>query len=136
MDKSINAGYYDEFDLPALNSFDGQGLISPEYAEKLSAVLGLRHKACQFVIRAPWIKGMVCSFRFKDCFKRHGITQLQDVYGAAHNVDDLDMLISASQFKAWRQYRKMGGWKYYSDKMKELNLLWGICSANKAVEDD
>lgn len=133
--------FYDEIEnVAALNSFDGQGLVDSDYAVKMAKDLGYDYVPSQFIIRAPWIKGLLVNFRWKDYLKQHNVTMLKDIDGIPMRVKDIDILISASQWKMHKIYSKkggkQGGWKYYTDAMKKNNLKWGVVMPNKKHDDD
>ncbi len=64
--------YGDKVEEPyALCSFDGQGVMSVDWAIKIAWELGYREKnnkgyiPSQLVIRAPFVKGLLCCFDWK-----------------------------------------------------------------------
>lgn len=142
-DKVISRHYYDdpETDFAPLNSFDGQGLADPEWMHRVAVELGYLAKdsgyvPSEYILRAPWCKGLVVAFDFKAYCRENGVTKLRDVYGKEYSVDGIDILLSASQFKLWKIYGKHGGWQYHEDAMKKYNLRWGVVIANKKRDDD
>jgi hypothetical protein len=139
--KSPVTKFYDEIEnVAALNSFDGQGLVDSDYAVKMAKDLGYDYVPSQFIIRAPWIKGLLVNFRWKDYLKQHNVTMLKDIDGIPMRVKDIDILISASQWKMHKIYSKKGGenggWNYYTESMKKYNLRWGVVMPNKKHDDD
>ncbi|MED4016978.1 hypothetical protein [Sutcliffiella cohnii] len=80
--------------------FDGQGLISMEYAEKLSKKLKLNYVSNGFQIRMPYVKGLVINFDIKTWFQENGVTHISDLWGNLMNVNDIDMILTESCFKA------------------------------------
>lgn len=141
--KHIQECYYDEIDgSPALNSFDGQGLMSPEWVSRISEHLGLNYMPSEFIIRAPWIKGLLANVPFKEWFKLHGISEITDSFGKVRKIDEIDCFISKSQFKMHKVYSEkcasmgVNAWDYYCDQLKVNNLLWGISRINNAVDDE
>jgi hypothetical protein len=141
--KQIQTALYDEIeDSPALNSFDGQGLMSPVWAERVAQNLGLDYTPAALIIRAPWVKGLLANIPFHEWFYERGIYEIQDSFGKIHSIDDIDVIISKSQFKMHKVYKAkcealgVNVWDYYVDQMKKNNLLWGVVKANNAVDDD
>lgn len=141
--KTITRHYYDdpEIDLAPLNSFDGQGLADPAWMKDVAVELGYLRGECgyipsEYILRAPWCKGLVVAFDFKAYCREHGVTAIKDVYGQAYNINDIDVLLSVSQFKMWKVYGKYGGWKYHQGSMQKYNLRWGVVIANKEKDDD
>lgn len=79
--KHITQIPYDEIeDSPALNSFDGQGLMSPRWAEKVSHHLGLEYIPSALIVRAPWVKGLLANVPFHEWFNEHGLTEIKDSF--------------------------------------------------------
>lgn len=143
VDKSITRHYYDDSDMDfaPLNSFDGQGLADPEWMREVALELGYLSEdhgyvPSEFIIRAPWCKGLVASFDFKAYCREYGVTTICDVYGQEHDVSDIDILLSTSQFKMWKVYQNCGGWAYHQACMRKYNLHWGVVIANKERDDD
>ena len=141
--KYVDERYYDEIEnSPALNSFDGQGLMSPEYAERVATYLGLNYTPSEMIVRAPWVKGLLATVPFHEYFNDLGITTLIDSFGKARNINDIDCFISKSQFKMWKIYqRKCEGtginpWDYHQQQMRLNNLVWGITRINRVNDDD
>lgn len=144
VDKTITRRYYDEEDgvvFDPLNSFDGQGLADPEWMERVARELGFLkgrkgYVPSEYILRAPWCKGLVVAFDFKRYCKEFGVDSITDVFGKEHAVEDIDVLLSTSQFKMWKAYKDCGGWEYHQDCMKKYNLHWGVVIANKEKDDD
>lgn len=83
-----------------INAFDGSGIISPEMAKIWSENLNLDYMPASFIVRAPFVKGLVSVFDFKKFAKEvaHKET-IKDYWGEEYNVDDIDVILTASQFK-------------------------------------
>jgi len=141
--KHIEEKPYNEIDdSPCLNSFDGQGLMCPEWAQKVSNYLGLDYCVSEMIIRAPWVKGLLVNVPFHEYFYQHGITEIIDSFGKVRKLDDIDAIISLSQFKMAKVYRakceklKCNAWDYHQKAMQENHLLWGVAKINRASDDD
>ena len=141
--KSVQEISYDEIeDSPPLNSFDGQGMMSPTWADRISTYLKLGYIPSEMIIRAPWLKGMVCCVPFHEWFAERGITEITDSFGKVRKIADIDVLISKSQFKMWKIYKAkcepmgINAWDYYCSAMEENRLRWGIAKVNNQVDDD
>lgn len=106
------------------NLWDGMGICSPELAEQWSQDLDLDYVPCCFCIRNYFVKGMVCVFDFhkfsKEVADKHIIT---DLYGNEVDTNDIDMIITESQFKLWKGY---DSWQHYLDCCKENGGRWGV----------
>ena len=134
---------YDEIDnSPALNSFDGQGLMSPEWAEKVSEHLRIEYIPSALIIRAPWVKGLLANVPFHEWFYQCGISEIVDSFGKVRKISDIDCIISKSQFKMHKVYNAkcapmgINAWDYHTEQMKENHLLWGIAKLNNVFDDD
>lgn len=134
---------YDEIeDSPALNSFDGQGFMSPEWAGLIANHLGLNYIPSALIVRAPWVKGLLANVPIHEWFNANGITEIIDSFGKVRKVADIDCIISKSQFKMHKIYKAkcetmgVNAWDYHAEMMKNNHLLWGIAKLNNAVDDD
>lgn len=141
--KHITEIPYDEIeDSPALNSFDGQGLMSPEWACRISEYLGLDYTPSALIIRAPWVKGMLANVPFHEWFHEHGVSEITDSFGKVRQIADIDCIISKSQFKMHKIYKSkcepmgVNAWDYHTEQMRENHLLWGIAKLNNSVDDE
>ncbi len=129
VNKTISKHFYDdpEMDFAPLNSFDGQGLADPEWMCQVAKELGYLtedggYTPSEYIVRAPWCKGLVVAFDFKQYCQEHGVTIIRDVYGQEYNVKEIDILLSTSQFKMWKAYREHGGWQYHQDSINFTSL--------------
>lgn len=111
-----------------LNSADGQGLVSPEMAERWAKNMELDYIPSQFVARSAYIKGDFVVFDFKEYAKRHGISRIYDIYGVGYDINEIDCLISESQFKMYKYY---SSWQEYLSYSHDKGIKWGIARYNK-----
>lgn len=106
------------------NVFDGAGLISPEQAAKWAGDLQLDYVPSNFIIRSAFIKGAVSVFDFKkfahEIAKKNTIT---DHYGKEYNVDDIDVILTVSQFKMYKHYRNFDEYLHYFNYYRHT---WGV----------
>ena len=116
-----------------LNSADGQGLISPEMAKLWAEDMHLNYVPCSFVVRTAFVKGNLVPFDFKEYAKEHSVTTIKDRYGTEYNVEDIDVLLSESQFKMAKYY---SSWEGYLSYHKAYNLKWGVARYNKEFDDE
>lgn len=79
--------------------FDGEGLISKQYAEVLNRSLGPKRKHTSFQIRMPYVKGMLHQVDFKDFRLSCGTDTITDFWGETHAVRDVDVILTKSMFK-------------------------------------
>lgn len=128
-DTKINQIYKDI----ELNSADGQGLISPEMAKLWAEDMRLNYIPSSFVIRTAFVKGNLVPFDFKQYAKEQGITKIKDRYGTEYNIEDIDVLLSESQFKMAKYY---SSWEGYVSYHRSYNLRWGVARYNKEFDDE
>jgi hypothetical protein len=124
-----------------ISPFDGQGLISKEYAKKLSKKIGLKHVSNGFQIRMPYVKGLVINFDIKSWFSQHGITEIIDLWNNTVKVQDLDMILTESCFKAKMEAQEgknkwlFNSTKEYTDLLEEYGHKYvGVTNYIKSVD--
>ena len=91
--------------------FDGEGLISPEYADFIDYLYCKKHIHTSFQIRMPYTKGVVHEVDFKGFLSEFGVTEITDIWGNVHNTADVAIILTKSMFKGF-------GW------MTENGLSW------------
>ncbi len=94
-----------------ITAFDGEGLISKEYAKVIDKAYCGEHIHTSFQIRMPYIKGMLHQVNFKQFLSSAGVKTITDIYGKEHRVDDVDIILTKSMFKGY-------GW------LKDCNMTW------------
>lgn len=114
------------------NAFDGQGLCSPAFAKTIKDVLQLPHVPSTIGIRAPYLKGMMCVFDFHE-FSREIAKKAEfiDIYGKTCNINDVDCIVSESQFKLWSSYSST---EEYLNACSQNQLGFGVTSVNRKNE--
>lgn len=115
----------------SLNAFDGQGLVSPKMAKIWSQELELDYIPSCFIVRASFTKGLCITFDFHRFAKENNLTTLTDIYGNIVGIEDLDAIISESQFKMWNQYFST---ENYIENCYENKLGWGITRVSPKEE--
>jgi hypothetical protein len=117
-----------------MNVCDGQGLISPAMAKQWSEDLKLDYVGSQFIIRSSFIKGSLVCFDIhkfaKEIAKKDIIV---DHYGKEWNIEDIDVLISTSQFKMYKYY---DSWDTYLKHSEDNGHFWGVAKPNKKIDDE
>ncbi len=81
--------------------FDGEGVISKEYAKVIDIAYCGRHLHHSFQIRLPYVKGMLHEVDFKNFLKSAGVHTITDIWGEVHKVADVDIILTKSQFKGY-----------------------------------
>ena len=127
-------GYLEErkMDLE-LNCADGQGLIDPYFAQLWSEDMHLQYIPSSFVARSCFIKGNLVAFDFKDYAHKHNIFTIRDKWGKEYNIDEIDVLLSESQFKTHKYYNS---WEEYCNYANRAKIHWGVARYNKKEDDE
>ena len=95
---------------------DGCGLISSEISNK------------NFMIRMPWVKGLLASFNFKLFISENNCSPiLKDIYGKERDIvkEDIQIILTKSQFKMYKYYDT---WEQYKNMFIKYNCECGICN--------
>ncbi len=122
-----------EKDVP-MNWFDGMGLISPKMAEQWRDDLGLDYLPSGFIIRSAYIKGLLAPFDFHEFAKEiAGKDTITDVWGVEYNIEDIDVVLTVSQFKMWKCYEN---WQEYLGYVEKYGHVWGVSRVNKKNDDE
>ncbi len=112
--------------------FDGEGLISKAYAERLDIAYCGAHIHSSFQIRMPYVKGMLHQVDFKDFFRKYNVKTIQDVWGNPHPVDSVDIILTVSQFKAFGWFRDCKkDWQDYWTAFKKYSHALYITNVSK-----
>lgn len=116
-----------------MNAFDGAGMISPAMAAIWQSDLGLDYLPSSFIIRAPFIKGLVSVFDFHKFAKEvaHKDT-ITDLYGEEWEIDKIDVILTSSQFKMYKKYES---WNKYMFYFRKYGHRFGVARVNKKESD-
>ena len=96
-----------------ITKFDGEGIISPKYAEQINDYLyyNTGENASSFQVRMPFVKGMLHKVDFHDFiiekWKEYtgektidsGHLKIRDAFGIERSFSDIQIILSASMFK-------------------------------------
>ncbi|CAI6268704.1 DNA-directed RNA polymerase YonO [Bacillus subtilis] len=96
-------------DIP-IEHTDGCGMMLPSLSQK------------SFMVRLPWVKGLLVPFDFRKFAEKHSSFIVKDVYGKEWDVikDDIQIIFTKSQFKMWKYY---DSWDDYRSKFKKYGCL-------------
>ena len=121
------------------NVFDGAGLISPRMAYQWSKDLELSYIPSNFIVRSAFIKGMVSVFdfhRFAEMYAEKDETgkhKIKDCYGHEHYIEDVDVILTVSQFKMKKMYTSLEEYMGYA---KMYGHVWGVSRFPKANDKE
>lgn len=120
-----------------LNSFDGMGLIEPDFVKSaLMDDLMIDYIPSAFVVRSIGVKGLLATFPFRDFAKAKGFTKILDIRykdrkadeNCYVNIDDVDIILTESQWKYKKLYNSLDGRVGYNfdEYNNNKEALWGI----------
>jgi hypothetical protein len=116
------------------NMWDGQGLISPRMAKQWQEDLELDYLPSSFGIRSAFIKGQLVVFDFHSFAKKVAKTdKIIDYYGDEWNIEDIDVLLSVSQFKMYKYY---SSWDQYVQLHEHHGHTWGVTKVNPKFDNE
>ena len=107
----------------AFNLFDGEGLMTPSFANQIAYDLEVDYTPSAAIIRSAWIKGLLVTFDFKEFARINGITKITDIYGNSVNVEDLDVILTESRFKLSSGYDSL---EQYKEEVAKRDFGWRI----------
>ena len=108
----------------SFNLWDGMGLISPEFAQRWAIDLELDYLPSAFVLRNAFCKGLVATFDFHRFAREVAHSdELTDIWGEKYHCDDIDIILTQSQFKLWSAYKS---WGQYLEGVHKSGLSWGV----------
>lgn len=116
-----------------MNAFDGSGMICPEMAKVWQENLGLDYLPSSFIVRSPWVKGLCSVFDFRKFAKEIVHTdKIKDIYGVEYDVNEIDVILTKSQFKLWDKY---SNWQKYMYYHKLFGHIFSVTRVNKKESD-
>jgi len=132
--REIEEGYRDI----KLSPFDGCGCHEENFAKVCSKQLGLDYMAIGCQIRKPFMKGYSVYVPFKQIFKEWGYTEITDVYGKKHKIDDIDCIWNISMFKGHKIFKEKYGdnaWIEYNNTVDKYNFKLGVTKYSHHVKN-
>ena len=97
-----------------ITCFDGEGLISKEYARVVDEKLCGKKVHTSFQIRMPYVKGMLHEVDFKDFLTLCGTDTITDLWGVEHPIQKVDIILTKSMFKGYGWLNGSGmSWEDY-----------------------
>lgn len=115
-----------------ITEFDGEGLVSREFAEKMDLEFCGKHIHNSFQIRMPYIKGVVHEVDFKSLFAELCVPFIVDIWGVKHQVQEVDLILTKSMFKAFGWMIENGlSWADYLDRCRKYRHALYISGVNQ-----
>lgn len=103
-----------------INHTDGSGMMLPCVSR------------WNFMVRGPWLKGLLCSFDFiRFCQENHCDPIMTDVWGQVHDLvkENIQIIFTKSQLKLWKYY---DSWDQYKTFFKQYNCHFGRTNMEEA----
>lgn len=115
-----------------ITCFDGEGLISKEYARVVDEKLCGKKVHTSFQIRMPYVKGMLHEVDFKDFLTLCGTDTITDLWGVEHSVRDVDVILTKSMFKGYGWLTASGmNWEDYRTVFRKYRHALYITNVSK-----
>ena len=115
-----------------ITCFDGEGLISKEYARVVDEKLCGKKVHTSFQIRMPYVKGMLHEVDFKDFLILCGTDTITDLWGVEHSVRDVDIILTKSMFKGYGWLTASGmNWEDYWTVFRKYRHALYITNVSK-----
>jgi hypothetical protein len=124
--KVIEEGYHDI----KLSPFDGFGVHTKEMSELFNSAVGMKHYTpIAYQVRLPFLKGISIEAPIKEIYRDLGITEIKDVFGVVHKVEDIDCIWNVSMWKAYDIFKNKFGnnaWNEYINRLNRYGYKLGI----------
>ena len=115
-----------------ITCFDGEGLISKQYARLVDEKLCGKKVHTSFQIRMPYVKGMLHEVDFKDFLILCGTDTITDLWGVEHSVRDVDVILTKSMFKGYGWLTASGmNWNDYWNVFRKYRHALYITNVSK-----
>ncbi|MEC1788619.1 hypothetical protein [Schinkia azotoformans] len=82
------------------NVFDGMGLVSKRLGQQMEEHLDVKYRINGYQLRLPCIKGFFPCVDFHGYYQKHHIKTIKDIWNQPHEIENIDLLITESTFKA------------------------------------
>lgn len=115
-----------------VTEFDGEGLVSREFAEKMDMEFCGKHTHSSFQIRMPYIKGVVHEVDFKSLFAELSVPCIVDIWGEKHPIQEVDLIHTKSMVKGFGWMTENGlSWAEYLARCKNYRHALYISGVNQ-----
>ena len=112
------------------NAFDGCGICMPYVSEWFQKDLDLDYRPCAWIIRLPYVKGLLIEMDFYKYAEQEKCYIITDYWNKDHDIreEKIDAILTESQFKAIKHF---DDWNDYMKKFHKHNHKMGITRYNK-----
>lgn len=133
--KDIAEGYRDI----EINVFDGCGICHPSISRDIEEIIGSKTQMSSFIIRGPYLKGLVCEIDYESFFAEHGIRFIRDVWGVEHDFSKPMIILTESQYKGKSYFKTYGDerdWELYWKRFYEYDHCLGVAKWNFTAKEE
>lgn len=128
-----------------LNSFDGEGIVSPFFAEYMNRSrkqeVYMKRDGVSFQIRMPYIKGMLHQVDFHRFFKEQLSDDdyyMKDIFGIPRRISNVQIVLTRSMFKCadwvedyWRIHPEIKDpMEWFFNKFHQYNHALYVCNTD------
>lgn len=119
-----------------VTEFDGEGLISKEFAEQIDYLYCGKTVHSSFQIRMPYIKGVVHLVDYKSWLREMSVSEITDIWGVTHDISDVDMILTKSMFKGYGWMTDNGlSWAEYLRRCREYRHALYISGVGQVISE-
>lgn len=122
-----------------INAFDGCGIHHPAISQQVEEILGSQTPITSILWRFPWCKGVTHSIDYPAFFKERGVKTIKDYWGVEHDVDDVMIILTASQYKGLKYFQVYGDerdWELYWEKFEKYEHCIGVAKWNFTADEE
>lgn len=122
-----------------INVFDGCGIIHPVLCRQIEDILGSKTQISSFIVRAPYIKGLLHEMDYEAFYAERGITQIQDVWGVCHDFSEPMAILTESMYKGLKYFKTYGDerdWELYWERFEKYDHCIGIAKWNFTADEE
>lgn len=121
------------------SAFDGCGVIHPNLVREVEELLGHDARVSSMIVRAPFIKGLLCELDYERFYEDNGVDFIQDIWGKWHSVHDVMVIMTESMFKGKQYFNKSGtsrDWDDYWDRFDKYGHCFGVAKWNFSHDEE
>lgn len=122
-----------------INVFDGCGIHHPEITRYVKNYLRSKTSPTSILWRLPYIKGVSHEVNYSEFYHERGITEITDIWGVKHSVDDVMIIMGESMYKGVKYFKKYGDsrdWENYWTMFKKYDHCIGVAKWNFSKEEE
>ena len=97
--------------------------MSRSYANQLAWDLEFDYTPSAVIFRGAYAKGLLVTVDFQEYAEKYGVKQIVDIWGNYHDVSDIQVILSQSQFKLAGAYDSI---EQYLSECKKRDFNWSI----------